>query len=427
MRKSKKLYLTGDQPRIRKKKRKWRSVIMWSALGLVALILIFLLAGYIWLRTKEGQMKDPEAEKELVKAEKKMPENTLILGIDKGSDPDDPGPGRSDTIMLVSMDKENKKALVFSIPRDTRVTISDSEGYHRINAAHSLGGAKLAIETIREFTGIPIHHFAVVDFEGFKEIVDSIGGVEMYLDKPINDQYAGSLPAGDLNLTGDQALVLMRARHDPVAVPGGDLDRVSNQQRFVRAMLEKVGRQKNIFRIKKIIDVASTNIKTDLSFTRILSLGREFNSLEPENIEMTLIPGSPQFLEGMWWFVVDQPAFEAMMERVREGEIAKSDERKEEARASVSVKVFNGTDRDGLARKVADSLTAKGYQVAGTGNTSDEYKITTIYYGEDNKSEAGKVAADIQESSSPVIERDDDITRKNGVRILVVLGMDCGN
>ena len=109
-------------------------------------------------------------------------------------------------------------------------------------------------------------------------------------------------------LNGDQALALVRARHDRSAVPAGDLDRVQNQRKFVQAMLQAVSRQRNPFRIKSLIEAASENIKTDLTFTDMLLLGRKLQGAGPDGMVMATAPGQPKVIGGTWYYIVDERA-----------------------------------------------------------------------------------------------------------------------
>ena len=160
--------------------------------------------------------------------------NVLFIGIDRGSVAGEEGYTRSDVMILASVNVEKKKAVLVSFPRDTRVTIP-GYGTEKINAAHSFSGPAGAIEAVKKISGMEINDYAEVDFEAFKSIVDAIGGVTLHLDYPILDPKIGALPKGDVFLDGEDALILVRSRE----LPRGDLDRIDNQKKFLKAMMEK--------------------------------------------------------------------------------------------------------------------------------------------------------------------------------------------
>jgi LCP family protein required for cell wall assembly len=149
----------------------------------------------------------------------------------------DTGNGRSDTIMLVhvpSLTSDVAPTLV-SIPRDSQVTVPGN-GENKINAAFSLGGPQLLVQTVEESTGVRIDHYAQIGFAGFADVVDAMGGVTMCLTEPISDPLAGiDLPAGCRTLNGRNALGYVRTR----ATPRADLDRMINQREFLSALVHR--------------------------------------------------------------------------------------------------------------------------------------------------------------------------------------------
>jgi LCP family protein required for cell wall assembly len=176
--------------------------------------------------------------------------NILISGSDsrQGNNtfvPGDEGPGLSDVVMILQV--RWTKAKLLSIPRDTRVILGRF-GEQKINAALPLGGPPLLIQAVSDLTGLRIHRYMAVDFAGFVELTDSLGGVELCLDNAERDSYSGlSLPAGCQNVGGEQALAYVRSRHTEisqngkwVADTGGDFSRMKRQQRYFEALGSKL-------------------------------------------------------------------------------------------------------------------------------------------------------------------------------------------
>lgn len=407
----------------RGRRRRWLRVLI---AGLICLLVLLIGGGiwtYAWLKGKESRMKVPAVIQEIDRKQSGQPDTTLIVGVDKGSVPGEEE-SRSDIIMLVSVNASGDKAAVISIPRDTRVKIPGRKGYDKINAAHAYGASGLTIDTVRDFTGLPINHYVEIDFEGFKQIVNALGGVRMNVEKAIHDKYAGDVPAGDVLLNGDQALALVRARHDLKSVPGGDLDRVQNQRKFLQAMLATIAHQRNPFKLMDVVEAVSVNVKTDMSFMKMLALGRK---LRGHDLEMTTVPGKPKMSGGAWYYIADMDAFQEMISSFKtrqqvpsEGQLA-SEQRA--GRADVKVSVLNGSGTAGLAKTVAERLAGLGYGAANSANAASNYSKTTIYYAIGEKAKADLVAADVG-ADGPAMQESGSIPASYGVPVVVVIGSD---
>lgn len=193
--------------------------------------------------------------------------NILLLGSDSRISAGDPsqwkaGAQRTDSIMLVHLPADRSGAYVMSIPRDSWVDVP-GHGQAKINAAFSWGGPSLLIETVEQLTQVRIDHFVVTDFEAFKTMTDSLGGVRMTLSK---DLVVGKtrIPAGEQQLlTGSEALHFVRDRK---SLPRGDFDRVQRQQAWIRAIVAKVrndGLLHDPVRSVKFMDTVARSVATD--------------------------------------------------------------------------------------------------------------------------------------------------------------------
>jgi LCP family protein required for cell wall assembly len=159
--------------------------------------------------------------------------NYVLLGSDS-RDADNSDNGRSDSIMVVHLNAARTKAYIVSFPRDMYVAIP-GHGRNKINAAFSFGGAKLAVATLENLLGVRMDHVALIDFEGFVQLTDDIGGVTV-TNKHAFSSHGFTYPKGKITIKGKQALWFVRERH---ALPGGDLDRAQNQRNVIKAIVEK--------------------------------------------------------------------------------------------------------------------------------------------------------------------------------------------
>ncbi|HET9649586.1 MAG TPA: LCP family protein [Microlunatus sp.] len=156
----------------------------------------------------------------------------VLLGSDSRSA--DPGEGRSDSIMVVHLDKNRDKAYIISFPRDMYVDIP-GYGKNKINAAYSFGGPKLTVETLQNLLGITMDHVVIIDFQGFIDLTKDLGGVTV-TNKTAFSSHGYDYPKGKITIAGKEALWFVRERH---SLPGGDLDRAANQRNVIKAIVQK--------------------------------------------------------------------------------------------------------------------------------------------------------------------------------------------
>ena len=233
-----------------------------------------------------------------------QPLNILVIGIDSDSPlsvtSDKPTIGqRADVLLLAVIQPDNKEVTLISVPRDSLVEIP-GHGDDRINAAHVLGGIPLTMQVVQQVTGLPVHRYLQVDFEGFVQWVDLVGGVEVNVDKRMFyvDNSAGlriDLKKGPQVLMGRDALGYVRYRQDSL----GDIKRVERQQKFVKALLKKVMKPGMLFKVNQLYGIAWNHVKTDLSFMEMMSLARFAQEMGDEmEIQAHTLPGE---FEGPCW------------------------------------------------------------------------------------------------------------------------------
>lgn len=213
--------------------------------------------------------------------------NILLIGVDKR-----PGSKRaplSDTIMIFSIHKKSGETVLISIPRDTYVSIP-GKSKNKINASHAFGGAALLRKTIEEFTGIPIHYYLRVNFEGFVGIVDMLGGVEIYVDRNIKH-----LKQGTQVLSGEDALLFCRFRKEA----RGDFARAERQQRFLVTTAKQV--LKKPLKIPGIVKEGVKYVDTDMPLLTVLDFAEQFSNLDPDAATKYVVPGKGFYHKGTYF------------------------------------------------------------------------------------------------------------------------------
>lgn len=225
--------------------------------------------------------------------------NVLLLGTDARKGEED---ARTDSIMLVSIDRETKKIAVVSVPRDTMVEIK-GHGTNKINSANLYGGPDLARETVEELLGVEIPYYVKTNFNGFKEIIDILGGVDINVDKrmyyPAEDI---NLKPGQQRLNGYDALGYVRYRHDAL----GDINRAERQQIFLKALANEMLRPVTIIKAPMLVPKLMAAVETNLGMADAILVAKATSSLNSDNVMTATLPGVFYNYKGASYWKVDQ-------------------------------------------------------------------------------------------------------------------------
>ena len=367
-----------------------KKIVVGFLVVLLATASLCMAGGFVYLKYLEGRLHKGEKGLEKVISDPigDEPINFLLLGSDaRGKER-----ARTDTIILLHLDVEKKKAVLLSMPRDMRVKIPE-RGYNKVNAAHVYGGPELMVRTVEDFTGFSIHHYVETDFKGFKKMVDALGGVDIYIDKPMKDRMAGAyFSRGYYTLNGTQALAYVRSRH----TPAGDFDRVKRQQGFLRALYKKAKAPVSLTKLPQLVNFFAENTTTDLSTTELLSLASLIRSIQEEDIETFTLPGTPKMIKGISYVIPDEPKIQAILARVKQGKSPSEPVlgyAEKVSPGNVKVEVLNGCGQTGVAQKAKSKLAAQGFKIVSVGDADSwKYQKTKILYrdGQDAKAQCVK-------------------------------------
>ncbi len=230
--------------------------------------------------------------------------NVMIMGVDERSD----DVGRSDTLMLASIDPRKKQASLLSIPRDTRVRLQGS--FDKINSAYAYGGWKLTRDTVEELLDTPVDHYVLINTRSFPRIIDAIGGVDLDVEKRMEyeDEWDDSLPGGlviDLypgmqHLDGVTAMSYVRYRDEE-----GDIGRIARQQKFMRAVAEKVTSPSIIPQLPRVLSECLNAVETDLSLRQILELAGSLKEAQANGLHSDMLAGRPLYIDGVSYWIPD--------------------------------------------------------------------------------------------------------------------------
>ncbi|MEH0845669.1 LCP family protein [Micromonospora sp. CPCC 205711] len=291
----------------RRRPRRWRRTALVSLLVVALLGGGGIIAGGIYLRSVESGIERveafadvPEAERPQVVPAASGAMNILILGSDS-RDPANSSGSRTDTIILAHLPKDRSSAQLTSIPRDTWVSVPRSKDGRRggrdakINAAFAWGGVPLMVQALEKFTGVRIDHVAMVDFAGFKEIVDALGGIDITVDESFTSTHSlnadgrRTFQAGQQTINGAAALDYARERY---AFADGDFARIRHQQQVIKAILDKAssgGVLANPGKLNSFIKATADSVSVDRSMS-IFDLAMELRHLRSGNLNFYTCP-----------------------------------------------------------------------------------------------------------------------------------------
>ena len=298
----------------------------YAVIAVIAVALIGAGAAFAYVNVLSGNFRSGlgDTSKYLVKTSLTQPFYMLLMGTDGSAERDESGDFgdsyRTDSIMLARIDPVNKKVTLVSLHRDTMIDYGDEYGVNKLNAAHVFGGPELSVKTVSKLAGVDISHYAEINFDGFREIVDALGGVEVDVPMTIDDEDAGGhLDAGLQTLNGDQALILCRARHAYDEIGPGDEYRAANQ-RLVMAAIAKKLLSADVATMASTVQTLSKYVTTDLGVADIIGLAQNMQGLDPStDIYSAMEPTTSKYIDGVWYEVNNTEEWKAMMKRVDAG------------------------------------------------------------------------------------------------------------
>ncbi len=285
--------------------------------------------------------------------------NILFLGVDSNGTYSDSFFGtRTDTILLVSVDRNGKSVNAISIPRDSKVYLAGGRGVDKINAAHALGGPELTKRTIQDTFGIDISNYIVINYQGVRDFVRIIGGVPINVEKRMyyTDWTAGlkiDLQPGYQVLGPDEAEGYLRFRHDAK----GDIGRIKRQQHFVKALVDKLARPEIALKAPQLYDILSRNIRTDLNLFELSKLLNIVKNITPGQIQVATLPGKPsQYSKASYWILDAEKAQEIIDRLIYRAESTTAGE-------SLTVSLFYSPSLAGRIENIVDKINSLGFEV----------------------------------------------------------------
>ena len=266
--------------------KKWKWIVL--TLTGICLLLLFGSGGYVYQKAsqtmQEVQVQIPvKASVETEKAvQQKKGLSFLLLGVDQRKNET----GRSDTIIVVTIDPKTNKSQMISIPRDLKTEIIGNGSNDKINHAYAFGGPQMALDTVSHLLDIRLDYFAEINLDGFTDLVNAVDGVTVEND--INfSYYEMQFPKGELSLNGKEALAYARMRYDD---PRGDFGRQIRQRQVVQAVADKMTEDFSIRRFNAVLEALGKNVKTNVPFSVARTVATDYRDAL-RNVETLSLDG----------------------------------------------------------------------------------------------------------------------------------------
>lgn len=282
---------------------------IWIRVTVVAILFCLIGAGiygYIFFQslsnvvnTMHEPLKREISEKrvEEITFEIQEPLSVLLLGVDEREG----DRGRSDTMVVLTVNPRLESIKMISIPRDTRTTIAGHGTVDKINHAYAFGGVEMSIATVEEYFNIPVDYYLQINMEGFIDIINAIGGVTVNNDL---DFTVGGFhfPEGEITLDGEEALLFSQMRYED---PRGDFGRQYRQRQIIQAVMKEGASISSLTNYKDIFQVLEQNVRTNLSFKEMMNIQKNYKTAV-KSVEQIQLSGNGEIINSVYYYIVPE-------------------------------------------------------------------------------------------------------------------------
>lgn len=283
-----------------KKKRKWPKYLLIGFLLLLLAGGVYAYNVYSNFTTTLDTIHEPVDRKtpsvkrtEIVEFDEQDPFSVLLLGVDERED----DRGRSDTMVVMTINPATESTKMVSIPRDTYTEIVGRGTTDKINHAYAFGGIEMSMDTTENLLDIPIDYVVQVNMEGFEDIVDAVDGVT------VNNSLAfDGFQEGEIELNGEEALDYVRMRYED---PRGDFGRQDRQKQVIQGVMKKGASINSLWNYKDIFDALGQNVRTNMTFDEMVDVQRNYQDAVMNVDQMIVEDGYGETINGIWYYMMD--------------------------------------------------------------------------------------------------------------------------
>ncbi|KEK12578.1 transcriptional regulator [Lysinibacillus sphaericus] len=287
-----------------KEKKSKKKLWLWIVGSLLTIFLIFIGTAYFTIQKTMNKINTPllqttdAAQLEEKTVIKKEPFSVLMLGVDERKDDS----GRSDTMIVITVNPEKQTMKMLSIPRDTRTEIVGHDTVDKINHAYAFGGVPMAVDTVENFLNIPIDYYVFINMEGFLQIIDTLGGVTINNDMElIYDEY--HYPKGEITLDGNEALIFSRIRYED---PRGDFGRQIRQRQIIEAVMKKASTPSTLLKATDMLTVLGDNVRMNFSVKELIQLQGIYKKMDKGIEQLSFEQGDGERINRIWYYIPNE-------------------------------------------------------------------------------------------------------------------------
>ena len=299
----------------KKKKRVWPWVV--SIIGVLLLAVIgYGIMIYLNLTKTAKEMHEPidreisDMRVEPIAFKDKEPFSMLVLGVDSREG----DAGRSDTIIVLTVNPATNSTKMVSIPRDTYTEIIGKDMNDKINHAFAFGGIEMSLATVENFLDIPIDYVMQVNMESFKEIVDAVGGITVNntLDFKVGNQ---TFPKGNVSMSGEEALSFVRMRYED---PRGDFGRQDRQKQVLQAVMREGASVSSLLNYKDIFGAIGNNVRTNMTFEEMVDIQKHYRDATKEVDQLIIDEGTGETINKIWYYMMNDAELTGIQQELKE-------------------------------------------------------------------------------------------------------------
>lgn len=299
----------------KRKRNRWLLVTLIVSLLIILGIGVYAYTVYHSLTTAVDTMHKPierkvsEKRTEEITLEKKEPFSALVLGVDEREG----DKGRSDTIIILTVNPNMNSIKMLSIPRDTRTEIVGHGKLDKINHAYAFGGEEMSMNTVEKLLDIPIDYYVKINMDGFKDIVNAVGGIT--IDNPFAftvDEF--DFKKGTIHLDGDGALVFVRMRKQD---PSGDFGRQQRQRLVIQGVIDKGASFSSLTRFGEIFGALGKNVKTNLTFAEMIDIQKNYKETR-HNLEQIQLEGYGEYIQSIYYQIISEEEQKRVQDELKE-------------------------------------------------------------------------------------------------------------
>ncbi|MCZ2257291.1 polyisoprenyl-teichoic acid--peptidoglycan teichoic acid transferase TagU [Sporosarcina sp. G11-34] len=298
----------------RKKKKIWPWIVGGFGLIVIA-VLVYGLMVYMNLTKTAKDMHEPidrelsDKREDAVAFKDQEPFSVLVLGVDERAGDS----GRSDTMIVLTVNPKSNSTKMVSIPRDTYTEIVGKDTKDKLNHAYAFGGIEMAMASVENLLDVPIDYVVQVNMESFKEIVDAVGGIKVNNTLDFNvDKYV--FPKGEISLDGEEALAFVRMRYED---PRGDFGRQDRQKQVIQAVLREGASFSSLVKYKSIFGAIGNNVRTNMTFDEMVDVQANYRDAAKKIDQIIIKDGEGKKMNKVWYYIMNDDELESVKEELK--------------------------------------------------------------------------------------------------------------